>query len=51
MTATNEILQFTNTSLLDESIESYQYHSIDPVIGTDYNKSGEIRINIELQAL
>jgi len=35
----------------DESIKEYEYHSYEPITGTDLNRPGEIRINIETQDL
>jgi len=32
-------------------IEEYEYHSYEPITGTDLNRPGEIRINIETQDL
>ena len=36
---------------IDQSIEEYEYHSYEPITGTDQNRPGEIRINIETQDL
>ena len=44
-----DILKFTETPLLDESIEEYEYHEYDPITGTYLNNGGDIRINIPLQ--
>ena len=44
-----DILKFTETSLIDESIEEYEYHEYDPITGTNLNNGGDIRISIELQ--
>ena len=46
-----DILQITEKTQIDESIEEYEYHSYEPVTGTDLNSPGEIRINIETQDL
>ena len=35
----------------NESIEEYEYHSYEPITGTDLNRPGEIRMNIEMQDL
>jgi len=35
----------------DEPIEKYEYHSYEPITGTDLNRPGEIRINTETQDL
>ena len=44
-----DILKFTGTSLIDESIEEYEYHEYDPISGTNLNNGGDIRISIESQ--
>jgi len=46
-----DILNITEKTEIDESIEKYEYHSYEPITGTDLNRSGEIRINIETQDL
>ena len=38
-----DILKFTETPLIDESIEEYEYHECDPITGTNLNKGGDIR--------
>jgi len=45
------ISQITEKTQIDESIEEYEYHSYEPITGTDLNRPGEIRINIETQGL
>src|SRR5688572_18056474 len=47
----SDILNFTETSPVDEGIEKYEWHSYDPVSGANLNSAGEIRINIESQDL
>ena len=42
-----DILKFTKTSLVNESIEQYEYHEYEPIIGTILNNGVDIRINIE----
>ena len=42
-----DILKFTDTPFIDESIEEYEYHEYDPITGTTLNNSGDIRISIE----
>ena len=42
-----DILKFTETSLIDESIEVYAYHEYDPITGTNLNNGGDIRLSIE----
>jgi len=45
------ILQITEKTQIDESVEEYEYHSYEPITSTDLNRPGEIRINIETQDL
>ena len=44
-----DILKFTNSPIIDKSIEEYEYHEYEPITGTSLNNSGDIRISIELQ--
>ena len=45
-----DILKFTDTAIIDESIEEYEYHEYDPITDTNFNNSGgHIRISIESQ--
>ena len=44
-----DILKFTDTPIIDESIEEYEYHEYDPITGTSINNSGDIRISITSQ--
>ena len=44
-----DILKFTETPLIDESIEEYEYHKYDPITGTNLNNGVNIRISIESQ--
>ena len=44
-----EILQFTDTPIIDVSIEEYEYHEYESLTGTSLNNSGDIRISIESQ--
>jgi len=46
-----DILNITEKREFDQSIEEYEYHSYEPVTGTDLNRPGEIRIAIETQDL
>jgi len=46
-----EILNITEKPEIDQSIEEYEFHSYEPITGTDLNTPGEIRINIETQDL
>ena len=32
-----DILKFTETPVIDESIEEYEYHEYDPITGTNRN--------------
>ena len=43
------ILKFTDTSIIDESIEENDYHEYEAITGTYLNNGGDIRISIELQ--
>ena len=42
-----DIYKFTETPLIDDSIEEYEYHEYDPITGTNLNNGGDIRIKIE----
>ena len=43
-----DILKFTETRIIDESIEEYDYHEYDPITGTNLNNSdGDIKISTE----
>jgi len=42
-----DIINITEKPETDESIEKYEYHSYEPFTGTDFNRPGEIRTNIE----
>ena len=44
-----DILKFTDTQNIDESIEEYKYHEYEPIAGTSLNNGGDIRISIESQ--
>ena len=43
------ILQFTDTTIIDESIKDYEYHEYEPITGTCINNGGDIRMSIESQ--
>ena len=43
------ILKFTDTSIIDENIEEYEYHEYEHITGTNLNNGGDIRISIESQ--
>ena len=47
----SEILNFTESPLIDEGIEKYEYHEYEPAVGSNLNNTEEIRINIETQDL
>lgn len=49
--ATSEVLNFTETPIVDEGIERYEFHEYEPVARTNLNSAGEIRINVEQQDL
>ena len=43
-----DILKFTDTTNIDESIKKYEYHEYDPITGTNLNNSGgDTRISIK----
>ena len=44
-----DILKFTDTPIIDESSEEYEYHEYEPITGTSLNNSGHISISIESQ--
>ena len=44
-----DILKFTDTPIIDESIEEYESHEYEPMTGTSLNNGGDIRISIESQ--
>ena len=44
-----DILKFTDTPVIDESFEEYEYHEYEPITGTSLNNSGDVRISIESQ--
>ena len=44
-----DILKFSDTPSIDESIEEYEYHEYEPITGTSLNNGGDIRISIESQ--
>jgi len=46
-----DILNITEKPEIGQSIEEYEYHSYEPITGTDLNRPGEITINIETQDL
>ena len=44
-----DILKFTDTRIIDESLDEYEYHEYDPITGTNLNNSGDIIISIDSQ--
>ena len=44
-----DVLKFTKTPIIDESIEDYEYHEYDFITDTNLNNGGDIRISIESQ--
>src|SRR6218665_2030334 len=45
----SDILRFTEAPITDEGIERYEWHECNPVIGTNLNSAGEIRLTLESQ--
>ena len=44
-----DIMKFTDSPIIDESIEEYEYHKYEPITGTSPNNGGDVRISIEKQ--
>ena len=44
-----DILKFTETPIIDESLEEYEYHEYEPITGISLNNGGDVRISIESQ--
>ena len=42
-------IKFTDSPIIDESIEESEYHEYEPITGTSLNNGGVIRISIESQ--
>ena len=42
-----DTLKFTDTPIIVESMEEYEYHEYEPITGTSLNNGGDIRISIE----
>ena len=42
-----DILKFTDTTIIDESIQEYGYHEYEPITGTSLNNCSDITISIE----
>jgi len=49
--AMSEILKFSEAPIIGEEIEKYELHEYEPVVRTNLNSAGEIRINIKQQDL
>ena len=45
----NNILDFTEQPMMDETIQQYEYFQYEPITGAKLNQTGDIRINIESQ--
>ena len=43
----SDILKFTDTPIIDESIEEYESHEYEPITGTSLNNGGDISISIK----
>ena len=43
------ILKLTDTPIIDESIEEYEYHEYEPITGTNRHNGVDVRICIESQ--
>ena len=41
-----DILKFADSSIIDESIEDYEYHEYEPITGISLNNDGDVRIII-----
>ena len=46
-----DIIKFTDTPIIDESIEEYEYHEYESITSTNFNNGDDIRISIESQDL
>ena len=44
-----DILKFTDTQIIDKSIEEYEYHEYDPITDTNLTNGDDTRISIESQ--
>ena len=47
----SDILNIAEKLQIDESMQEYEFHSYEPIAGTNLNNPGEIRLNIETQDL
>ena len=44
-----DILKFTDSPIIHESIEEYEYYEYEPITGTSLNNGSDVRISIESQ--
>ena len=44
-----DILKFTDTTIIDEIIEEYEYHEYEPIIGASLKNGDDTRISIASQ--
>ena len=44
-----DILKFTDSSIIDESIAEYEYHEYETITATSLNNGSDVRISIESQ--
>ena len=44
-----DILKFTDSAIIDERIEEYEYHEYEPITGISLNNGDDVRISIESQ--
>ena len=44
-----DISNFTDSPIIDESMEEYEYQEYEPITGTSLNNGGVVRISIESQ--
>ena len=44
-----DILKFTDSPIIDESIDEYEYHEYEPISGTSLSNGGDVRMRIESQ--
>ena len=44
-----DILKFTDSSIIDETIEEYEHDEYEPITSTSLNNGDDIRISIESQ--
>ena len=49
--ATSDVLNLTETQMVDEGIKSYEFHEYEPAAHSNLNSAGEIRIDVQQQDL